>query len=94
MAKKTYQDFDGQHGEEVAVFSVDMQKVMMPLLPGVITCVFTRRLAVFHETFAPLGGRASENNKDPVGVVWHEGITGRHAEDVMNAYDKVIQHRM
>ena len=43
---------------EDAYFSADMQKViMLPRLPGVKTCVFTRRLVLFHETFAPLGGK-------------------------------------
>ena len=38
-----------------AHFSVDIQKViMLPRLPGNKTAVFTKRLDLFHETFAPL----------------------------------------
>ena len=34
-----------------------MQKVLLMLrrLSGVKTCVFTRRLVAFHETFTPIG---------------------------------------
>jgi len=47
-------DFD----PTVAVMSVHMQKViMLPRIPGVKTCMFTRRLVAFHETFAPLGNK-------------------------------------
>ena len=36
--------------------SVDMQKVvLLPRMTGLKTCIFTRRLVVFHLTFAPLG---------------------------------------
>ena len=66
---------------------------MLPHLPGVKTSVFTRRLVRFHETFAPLGGKRAGRDKQPIGVVWHEAIAGRQAEDVMSTYDKVIQDR-
>ena len=75
-----------------AVLSVDMQKViMLPRLPGVKTCVFTRRLVGFHETFAPLGGKKSSLVR-PLGVVWHEGVSGRNAEDIMSCYAKAMRH--
>ena len=36
-------------------FSADLQKVvMLPRLPGNKTSVFTQRIILFHETFAPL----------------------------------------
>ena len=38
---------------------------------------------MFNETFAPVGG--SKNGK-PVGVLWHEAIRGRSAEDVASAF--------
>ena len=65
-----------------AYFSADMQKViMLPRIPGVKTAVFTKRLVAFHETFAPSLGKFSGNIK-PTGVIWHEGFSGRNAEDV------------
>ena len=36
-----------------------------------------------NETFAPLGG--SKNGK-PVGMLWHEGISGSNAEDVASVF--------
>ena len=44
--------------------SVDMQKVvMLPRLPGVKCAVFTKRIVVFNETFAALGGVAEKRIK-------------------------------
>ena len=41
--------------DDVFHFSADMQKVIMrPRLPGNKTSMFTRRIILFHETFAPL----------------------------------------
>jgi len=62
--------------------SVDLQKViMMPRLPGVKTAVFTRRLVVFHETFAPL-----KSLSNTISIVWHEAISGRRADDIASSF--------
>ena len=54
--------------------SMDMQKVLMlPLLPGCKTAIFTRRIFLINQTFAPLGGTRKTNAK-PCGYLWHEGI--------------------
>jgi len=55
----------------------------------VTTCVFTRRLVVFHETFAPLGSKSKE--RPVVSALWHEALSGRNAEDLASAYVKVIR---
>jgi len=95
ISRKHYQDdADKIKDPKEVYFSVDMQKIiMLPRLPGVKTCVFTRRLVAFHETFAPLGSKVnSGKNKQPViSVVWHEGMSGRNADDVASAYAKVIR---
>ena len=49
--------------------------IILPRLPGVKTCVFIQRLVLFHETFAPLGGKNAKKNR-PTGLIWHEGISG------------------
>ena len=54
---------------------------MLPRLPGMKKAIFTRRIILFHETFAPLGGTKNNQNK-PIGVIWHEGIAGRYDEDL------------
>lgn len=70
--------------------SVDMQKIiLLPRMPGMKVCLFTRRLVVFHLTFAPLG----KTTYKPTGVVWHEGISGRSAEDISSAYLAYITHQ-
>jgi hypothetical protein len=62
--------------------SVDLQKVvLLPRLPGLKSCMFTRRLVAFHLTFAPLGGVGV-----PKGLIWHEGICGRGSDDITSAY--------
>ena len=69
--------------------SVDMQKIiLLPRMPGMKVCLFTRRLVVFHLTFAPLGKTAEK----PTGIIWHEGISGRSAEDIASAYLTNITH--
>ena len=43
------------------VVSVDMQIViMLPRLPGLMVVVFCKRIVVFNETFAPVGGSKME----------------------------------
>ena len=82
-------DKEENHPQEVCVLSVDMQKViMMPRMPGIKNCVFTRRLVQFHQTFAPLGGKADKI----IGVVWDESVSGRNADDVASAYVQYMRH--
>lgn len=62
--------------------SSDMQKVILiPRLPGYKVCLFTRRLVVINQTFAPINKEAVHHKK-ALGVLWHEGISGRNDEDV------------
>ena len=69
-----------------------MEKViMLSRLPGMKNVIFTRRIILFQETFAPLGGTPNEQKK-PIGAIWHEGITGRCDEDLARTYTKVINH--
>ena len=71
------------------VFSVDMQKViMLPRMPGLKVAVFCKRIVIFNETFAPVGGKSRGK---PNGVLWHEGIAGRSAQEVASTYIKVIR---
>ena len=68
--------------DQEVITPVDLQKVMMlPRLPGVKSCAFTRRIVVFNETFAGLG--TSSNN---VAVVRNESVSGRNADDTCSAY--------
>ena len=45
--------------------------------------IFTRRIILYtlYETFAPFGGTTNEQKK-PIGAIWHEGIIGRCDEDL------------
>ena len=73
------------------VVSVDMQKIiMLPRLPGLKVVVFCKRIVVFNETFAPVGG--SKNGKDKAtDVLWHEGIRGRSTADVESKFVSFIR---
>ena len=68
------------------VYAVDMQRVI--LLPKLSTkeSFFVSRLIVFNETFARMG---ADHEPDYV-VLWHEGKSGRLAQDVASAYIKCI----
>lgn len=68
------------------VYAADLEKViMLPRLPGNKTAIFTRRIIVFNETFAPVGGHGT-----PLGYLWHEGIRGRNDEDISSTYIKFL----
>lgn len=67
------------------VFAVDMQKVIMLPKMNVKEHFFISRLTVFNETFASLAGG------EDICILWHEGIAGRDASDVMSAYYRAIQ---
>ena len=81
--RKLYtKDRDTVSQQDRVFWSVDLQKVMLlPRLPGVKSSIFTRRLVVFHETFAPLKSLANT-----VSVLWHEGISGRSAGDIASTF--------
>ena len=81
-----------------------MQKViMLPCLPGVKTVVFTCRITLYHETFAPLVP-SKEKRKEwreakkpfkllkPLGMIWHEAIQGRNDENVCSSLVKLLHH--
>ena len=69
----------------------DMQKViMLPRMPGIRNCCFTRRLVQFHKTFSPLGGKRKGGK--PMGLLWDESVSGRNADDVANTHTKFMRH--
>ena len=102
-SRKSYRkDADTYPEPDKYYVSADLQKViMLPRLPGVKKCVFTRRIIAFHETFAPLVASdevkkqwQSEKKKvpriKPMGMIWHEGLQGRNDEDVGSAFVKLV----
>ena len=91
IAREAYENDKGKTvPSDSIIASTDMQKVvMLPRMPGVKTCIFTKRLTTYHMIFAPIGGMAQKKGK-PVGVIWHSGIRGRNDEDVASTYVKYI----
>ena len=68
-----------------------MQKdILLPRLPGYKLCLFTKRLVVINQTFAPIN-KEEVHNKKSFGIVWHEGIMGRKDEDVCSALIKCFK---
>ena len=65
---------------------------MLPRLQGIKTCVFTKRIIAFNETFAPLGGKHKSKPGKPIGILWHEAVTGRDAGDIASAYCRLIRN--
>lgn len=66
------------------IVSGDQEKVVMvPRMEQFKEVIFTKRICVFNETFAPIGGSATL----PVfAALWHEGISGRKKEDLISCY--------
>ena len=68
--------------EGYTAFTADMQKVVLaPKLPSK-EHVFISRLVIFNETFAALTPNEVGGN---ILILWHEGISGRKADDVTSA---------
>ena len=56
-------------------------------MPGVKSVVFTRRIVAYHETFAVVGsGRKIKH----LSAVWHEGVSGRNAEDIASTFEVAL----
>ena len=84
-------DAEKDQSDNLSIRSVDLQKViMLPRMPGVKTTIFTKRISVFHETFATVGKKTGSKKKS-ISVIWHEGIAGRKAEEVASAYVCALQ---
>ena len=84
-------DVNRNKSENTIYFASDMEVIMLPRLPGLKKVIFTRRVILFHESFAPLGG-SKDDKRNPIGVIWHEGIAGRNDEDLASTYSEVINH--
>ena len=97
-------DADTYPPEKIYFVSADMQKIiMLPHLPVVKTAVFTCRITMYHETFAPLilskevkkqwkKDKKRLRKLEPVGMIWDEGIQGRCSEDVGSNVVKFLHH--
>ena len=82
--------------------SGDMQKViMLPRLLGVKTVVFTRRITLYHENFAPLvpskeKKKGMEGGKETFQIVeafrYDMAQKGRNDEDVCSSVVKLLHH--
>ena len=69
--------------------SADLQNILMlPVLPGSKTAIFCSRGVVFHQTFAPVGGK---QNSKPSAVVWNEAMSGRLGSDVTSVFIKFLR---
>ena len=78
--------------DDTLYLSGDMQKVILiPRLPGYKVCLFTKRVVVINQSFAPIA-TADVQQKKALGVLWHEGITGRNDEDVTSAFINAMKY--
>lgn len=60
---------------------------MLPELEGVKTAVFTQRIAVYNESFSPLGRSSSPS----IGLLWHQGVMGRNDEDIASCFQQFLK---
>ena len=87
-AREAYRaDREKELSKEELVVSADLMKIsLIPVLPHK-AAVFTPRLIVFNETFAPLAAKSgTRTGKPPVAILWHEAIAGRDAVSVAATY--------
>ncbi|XP_050516561.1 uncharacterized protein LOC126891429 [Diabrotica virgifera virgifera] len=84
-ARKEYEkDAESQLKSSDLIVSADLQKViMLPRADMFKEVIFTRRIIAFNESFVAVGkGR----NVRPLGILWHEGISGRKKEDIVSSF--------
>ena len=58
-------------------------------MPGIKTAIFTNRIVIFHETFAPLGGKYQDKGS-PAAVIWHEAIAVRTVSNIPSAIKECL----
>ena len=64
--------------ENTMYLSADMQKViLLPRMPGYKVCLFTKRIVVINQSFAPLK-KEDVNKKKSLAIIWHEELKGRN----------------
>jgi hypothetical protein len=82
-----------ENNNDRGFYSADLQKViMLPRMDHYKKVIFTRRIVAFNESFVPLG--QSKNNVVPFAAIWHEGIAGRKAENIISAFHAFfVTHR-
>ena len=58
-------------------------------MPGIKSVCFTKRIAAFHETFAPIGKykQTSKTNS----IVWHEGVAGQLGEEISSTFLQALE---
>lgn len=78
--------------------SVDMQKILLlPIINGLKSCIFTPRLVVFNETFASIKEKEMKDGKISVvkeahyATLWDESTAGGNKEHVINAFLSLIK---
>ena len=70
-----------------------MKVSLLPVLPHKVA-LFTPRLIVFNETFAPLVSKGARSEEKPLAVLWHEAVAGRDADDVAATFWRyLLEHR-
>ena len=63
------------------VYAADLQKVLLPVLCDLKSCIFTLRLVVFNETFARMGKDIRSDKKNFL-LVCDESTAGRKKDDI------------
>lgn len=76
--------------EDSLFFCADLQKViMLPRMDTFKEVIFTRRMVAFNESFVPVGIKSKHR---PLAVLWHEAVSGRKKEDIINAFFSFFCH--
>ena len=66
--------------------------ILLPRLPGYKVRLFTKRIVVINQSFAPIN-KEEVRLKKSLGFLWQEGISGRNDEDVTSAFFGAMEFR-
>ena len=62
---------------------------MLPRIDTFKVVLFTKRISLYNESVVPAG---SNKKRNTFAALWHEGISGRHKEDLISAYNAFFLH--
>ncbi|KAK4879048.1 hypothetical protein RN001_007194 [Aquatica leii] len=60
-----------------------LEKVMLPRFETFKSAIFTNRLTVYNESFAPVG---KKRNSKPFAALWHEALIKRNKEELISTF--------
>nr|CAH7741733.1 unnamed protein product [Callosobruchus chinensis] len=88
-SRMQYLEDKNKEDKDTTIYSSDMEKVIMsPHLDMFKSAIFTHRITVYNESFAPVGKKQKTSSNSA--ALWHEGIFGRSKDEWISTFYQVL----